>query len=123
MFCSLSSVIIYLYDKPKATFIYALRVPLPKFGLLACGVYRVSSLCVSQGSSLWHLGATGAFEVPFAAVTDCSVPILIGSYGTNVTGIAARASMDFPNAPEARSVAADNSAADDAASLAGEELD
>lgn len=44
-------------------------VPLPKFGFLACGVYRVSAIFVQYGSSLWHFMDTLAFYIHFSAVT------------------------------------------------------
>lgn len=68
------------------------------FGFLACGVYRVPLLGFPRTASLWH------FQVrrhilrlrPYTAVICSHIPNVIVSVSTNTTGIAARASMDFP---------------------------
>ena len=55
--------------RQRIRFDFRSAMPLPIFGFLACGVYRVSSVAFRNDSSLWHFTDTGAFYIPFSAVT------------------------------------------------------
>lgn len=75
-------------------------VPLPKFGLLARGVYPFHFFCFQKNSSLWHFQGTRSISMKDLAsfprrqqYKDCCPPLQMAR---TLRASQHRASLDFP---------------------------